>query len=159
MSMATKSRSRTLWGNGRGQSLVEFALVLPLLLVVAFIITEFGRALWIKNALTSAAGVAARAAIVSNSTNYKAVATVAANRLLDSQYMGTGAGTTIDFELLPIGNGQQSVKVRLSRAFSFIPGGGRGVPTEPGGKGARVGVGTITITGEAVMETQPTFGG
>ena len=48
----------------RGQSLVEFALVLPILLVVAFIITEFGRALWIKNLMTQAANQAARAAIV-----------------------------------------------------------------------------------------------
>jgi len=157
MSIATKSR--TLWGSGRGQSLVEFALVLPLLLVVAFMITEFGRALWIKNALTGAAGVGARAAIVSNAGSYQQVAIDAANRVLDSQNMGTSKGTIIETELNSIANGQQTVTVRLSRDFSFIPGGGRGVPTEPGGKGARVGVGTITITGEAVMETQPTFGG
>jgi Flp pilus assembly protein TadG len=158
MSKATKSRNRTLWGSGRGQSLVEFALILPLLLVVAFIITEFGRALWIKNALTSAAGVAARAAIISNSANYRDVARVAANRFLDAQYMGTGSGTTIDFELLPIGNGQQSVRVRLSRPFSFIPGGEGGLPTTPGANGPFIGLGGFVIVGEAIMETQPNFG-
>lgn len=158
MSKATKSRSRTLWGSGRGQSLVEFAVILPLLLVVAFIITEFGRALWIKNALTSAAGAAARAAIISNATNYKNVATVAANRFLDAQYMGTASGTVIEFELSPIGNGQQSVRVRLTRPFSFIPGGGGGLPTTPGAHGPFIGLGGFNIVGEAIMETQPNFG-
>ena len=39
----------------RGQSLVEFALILPMMLVVMFMITEFGRALYMYNVLASAA--------------------------------------------------------------------------------------------------------
>jgi Flp pilus assembly protein TadG len=162
MSKATKSRSRTLWGNGRGQSLVEFALILPLLLVVAFIITEFGRALWIKNALTSAAGVAARAAIVSNVTNYEKIAYDAADRVLDAQFMGLGdayPATTIQTELKAIAGGQQAVTVRLRREFSFVPSGEGGLPTTPGAKGPFIGLGTFVIVGEAIMETQPNFGG
>ena len=48
----------------RGQSVVEFALVFPLLLLVLFGITEFGRAWATQNVLTSAAREGARLAIV-----------------------------------------------------------------------------------------------
>jgi Flp pilus assembly protein TadG len=48
----------------RGQSVVEFALVLPLLLLLVFGITEFGRAWLTQNILTSAAREGARLAIV-----------------------------------------------------------------------------------------------
>jgi Flp pilus assembly protein TadG len=48
----------------RGQSVVELALVLPLLLLVLFGITEFGRAWMTQNVLTSAAREGARLAVV-----------------------------------------------------------------------------------------------
>jgi Flp pilus assembly protein TadG len=48
----------------RGQSVVEFALVLPLLLLILFGITEFGRAWMTQNILTSAAREGARLAVV-----------------------------------------------------------------------------------------------
>jgi Flp pilus assembly protein TadG len=48
----------------RGQSVVEFALVLPLLLLILFGITEFGRCWMAQNILTSAAREGARLAIV-----------------------------------------------------------------------------------------------
>lgn len=48
----------------RGQSVVEFALVLPLLLLILFGITEFGRAWMTVNILTSSAREGARLAIV-----------------------------------------------------------------------------------------------
>ena len=48
----------------RGQSVIEFALVLPLLLLVLFGITEFGRCWMTQNILTSAAREGARLAIV-----------------------------------------------------------------------------------------------
>jgi Flp pilus assembly protein TadG len=47
-----------------GQSVVEFALVLPLLLVLLIGITEFGRAWMTVNVLTSAAREGARLAVV-----------------------------------------------------------------------------------------------
>jgi len=49
----------------KGQAMVELALVLPLLLLIVFGITEFGRALWIVNTLTNAAREGARRASVS----------------------------------------------------------------------------------------------
>ncbi|UCG51300.1 MAG: pilus assembly protein [Candidatus Latescibacterota bacterium] len=48
----------------RGQSVIEFALVLPLLLLLLFGITEFGRAWMTMNILTSAAREGCRLAVV-----------------------------------------------------------------------------------------------
>lgn len=48
----------------RGQSVVEFALVFPLLLVLLIGIAEFGRAWMTMNTLTSAAREGARLAVV-----------------------------------------------------------------------------------------------
>lgn len=49
----------------KGLAIVELALLLPLLLLIVFGITEFGRALLIKNALTNAAREGARRASIS----------------------------------------------------------------------------------------------
>jgi Flp pilus assembly protein TadG len=155
-------RLKRLRSSERGQSLVEFAMVLPLLLVVAFIITEFGRALWMQNVLTEAAGNATRAAIVSSAATYQQVAEVAANRILDASNMGTSASQgacTVTSTLEDVGGGDFVVRVRVTRDFSFIPGGGGGgLPTTPfAGSANKIALGTFTIGGESVMKTQPSF--
>lgn len=161
--MSKATRSRTLWSSGRGQSLVEFALLLPLLLVVAFIITEFGRALWIKNVLTEAAGNAARAAIVSNAANYQAEALKAADRMLVPMGLGTTSEypSSVEAEILTQ-DGTQVVRVTITRNFSFIPGsageGGNQLPTTPGARGPFIDLTNFLITAESVMDTQPSFG-
>lgn len=48
----------------RGQTLAEFALVLPVLLLVMMGIVDFGRAVWAYNTLSNAAREGARVAIV-----------------------------------------------------------------------------------------------
>lgn len=161
--MSVATRSRALWRGGRGQSLVEFALVLPMLLVVAFLVTEFGRALWVKNVLTEAAGNAARAAIVSNSTDYQTAAREAADRMLVPMGMGTtSTDPSTVTAVLETQSGTQVVRVTITRTFSFIPGSagkaGHMLPTNPGAKGPFINMGDITITGESVMDTQPSFG-
>jgi Flp pilus assembly protein TadG len=50
----------------KGQSIIEFALLLPILLLVLFGITEFGRAIMVKNVLHTAAREGARLAAVSS---------------------------------------------------------------------------------------------
>lgn len=50
--------------NDAGQALVELAISLVLLLLLVFGIIEFGRAMYIKNTLTSAARAAVRVAVV-----------------------------------------------------------------------------------------------
>jgi Flp pilus assembly protein TadG len=53
--------------NKKGQALVEMAIMLPILFLFVFGITEFGRAMYIKNMLNNAAKSAARAAVVTTS--------------------------------------------------------------------------------------------
>ena len=48
----------------RGQALVEFALILPVLLLILMGIFDFGRAVWAYNTLSNAARDGARVAIV-----------------------------------------------------------------------------------------------
>ena len=52
----------------RGQSLVETALVLPILLIILMGIFDFGRAIFAYNAVSNAAREAARVAIVNQNT-------------------------------------------------------------------------------------------
>src|SRR3954451_12155333 len=52
----------------RGQALVEFALVLPVLLLILFGIIDAGRLIFTYNTISSAARNAARVAIVNQST-------------------------------------------------------------------------------------------
>jgi len=56
------------WRRGvRGQSLVEFALILPVLLIMLFGVFDFGRASYAFNAVSNAAREGARVAIVDQS--------------------------------------------------------------------------------------------
>ncbi len=57
-------RIRNTRKHSKGQSLVEFALVVPLLLILMLGIVEFGRAWMTKNILTGAAREAVRVAVV-----------------------------------------------------------------------------------------------
>ena len=53
----------------RGQTFLEFALVLPLLLILIFGVIDLGKALGYKNDETNIANQAARLAVVSSGTN------------------------------------------------------------------------------------------
>jgi len=65
----TKSSKR----NQRGSTLVEFAIAATVFLTVMFAVIEFGRALWVHNALTDAARRGARYAVVHPATDAAAV--------------------------------------------------------------------------------------
>ena len=60
--MLTPGKQKKL--NSNGQAMVETALVVFLLVVLVFGMTEFGRAMYIKNSLGNAARAGARAAVV-----------------------------------------------------------------------------------------------
>jgi len=68
-------RNHTYVKNSRGQTLVEFALVLALLLAILFGITEFGRAWFYSNHLTNTVRSAARYAAVLSVPNAGKVTT------------------------------------------------------------------------------------
>lgn len=55
--------------NRRGAAMVEMALVLPVFMMVALGIIEFGRALWVANMVTNAAREATRSAVLDGSSN------------------------------------------------------------------------------------------
>jgi len=61
-------RNRKTRKNEKGQSMVEFALVVPLLLFLVVGIFEFGRAWMTKNLVTGAAREAVRMYAVNNNT-------------------------------------------------------------------------------------------
>jgi Flp pilus assembly protein TadG len=52
-----------------GQALVEFALVIPFLLVILLVVIDVGRAIFAFNTVAEAARTAARVAIVDQNTN------------------------------------------------------------------------------------------
>ena len=63
---ATMMARTTQLRNNRGQALVEFALLLPLVMLILIGIIEFGRAWQAKQTLTDAAREGARIAVVAN---------------------------------------------------------------------------------------------
>lgn len=66
----------------RGQALVEFALVVPLLLMLVIGVFEFGRAYNVYQVITDAAREGARTAVVANpSMTYDSVVTTIRNAL------------------------------------------------------------------------------
>jgi Flp pilus assembly protein TadG len=60
----------------RGSTLVEFAIAATVFLTVMFAVLEFGRALWVHNALSDAARRGARYAVVHPSSDSAAVKNV-----------------------------------------------------------------------------------
>jgi Flp pilus assembly protein TadG len=103
----------------KGQSLVEFALVLPVFVVVLFGIMEFGRLWEISNILTSAAREGARVAAVSEPDVDKATTAV--------QAVLTAAHITTASIAISGPNSDKDVVVTISLAYtpltgSIIPG-------------------------------------
>jgi Flp pilus assembly protein TadG len=93
----------------RGQSLVEFALVLPMFLLLLIGITEFGRAWMTRNILTGASREAVRIAAVQGNTG---TALSRANSILSSAGIA-GAAVDIADDGIPYG----TCSVTVSYAF------------------------------------------
>lgn len=80
---------KSILKNEKGQNLVEFALVVPMLLLLVFGIAEFGRAWMTRNILTGAAREAVRVAVVPSGSIGEA--TTRANQILSSAGITTAA--------------------------------------------------------------------
>jgi Flp pilus assembly protein TadG len=63
-------------GSERGSTLVEFAIGATVFLTILFAVLEFGRALWVHNALADAARRGARYAVVHPESDYASVKNV-----------------------------------------------------------------------------------
>lgn len=101
----------------KGNSVVEFALTLPILLLVIFGVIHFGRAIMTTNILYTAAREGARAAAIDTTSSYwqpRVNAVLAAGRVSNGVSTVTFDPTT------------RSVRVTITSQFSVI---GRNMPT------------------------------
>lgn len=106
----------------RGAALLETALTLPLLLMVAVGIFEFGRAYQTWQVLTNAAREGARVAVLPNAAADAASTRVAA--YLQSGQLTNAAGATVSVtaETIDIGGGTTALgsRVTVNYPFEFI---------------------------------------
>ena len=97
--------------NQHGIALVELALSLTLLLLIVFSITEFGRVMYLKVSLSSAAREGARKAVVTSSSFANLSANSAALRLCPN------AGVSM---IPTTPSGGDAVKVTVSETFTTV---------------------------------------
>jgi Flp pilus assembly protein TadG len=69
-------KEKSFQSGQRGATLVEFAIALSIFLVAMFAVIEFGRALWVHNALADAARRGARYAVLHSANDSAAVKNV-----------------------------------------------------------------------------------
>jgi Flp pilus assembly protein TadG len=116
-------RIRDTWKNEKGQSLVEFALVVPLLLLLVIGIAEFGRAWMTQNILTGAVREAARIAVVQASGGgwNGAAAEARGNQILASA--GIVTTVSVPIQATQYGDVTATVTYNFPVAIAgFIPG-------------------------------------
>ena len=101
----------------RGQSVIEFAMVLPLLLLVVFGITEFSRAWMTVNILTQASREGARLAVVTAPD--VALVTARVNEVCNAAGV-----TTTGITVVPPASSdpERRVTVTVQADFQVIPG-------------------------------------
>jgi Flp pilus assembly protein TadG len=145
----------------RGVAVVEFALLVPLLLLIVFGILDFGRAMNYKNELTQIANQVARSAAVDRSpidgtspfpscgalksyfSNTANVDTPEIANMIQNGTIAITPGTTVGYP----------VTVKFTAAFSFLPFIASPPPLGVGKAGS-------SLSGQATMrlEQMPTFG-
>jgi len=116
-------KSRHIFQHEGGQNLVEFALVLPILLLIILGIVEFSWAWLQTNTATSAAREAARVAAVTASPYSTAVAEARARTVL--QNAGIDSGTATVTITVPDAVTKQitvTVQFQYNSITGFIPG-------------------------------------
>ncbi len=137
----------------RGQSLVEFALTLPMLLVVMFMVTEFGRALFQYNVLAQAAREGVRVAVVSSEGNASGDGEARIDSFLVAAGIPPGNLTTRTVEVVDDygGSGTKVAIATLDMPFQWILQGD--LPTNAAG-GSSVSPTDLTLHAEAVMKAE-----
>jgi hypothetical protein len=143
---------KTFLRGERGQSLIEFALTLPMLLVVMFMVTEFGRALYQYNVLAQATREGARVAVVSAEDD----APAAGEARMDSFLVATSMpldGLDLNVVVEPDfgGPGIKAVRASAAMPFQWILQGD--MPTNPDGA-ATVAPSGLVLRAETVMKSE-----
>ena len=93
------SLARRFRRNERGQALVEFALVVPLLLVMVMAIIDFGRAWNLHQTITDAARTGARQAVIDVIDTGTGVPPEIADHIFDSFLSGRSDGTGLGLDI------------------------------------------------------------
>ena len=147
-----KSNPTRFVRDSRGQSLIEFALILPMMLVVMFMITEFGRALYTYNVLATAARAAARVAVVSGSGSYQTKGQDRALEILRSARLDTGATLNVAVQDNYNGSGVKVVVCTITRPFTWAINGP--IPVNAGASSATVSKTGLNMSAQAIMKTE-----
>ncbi len=126
-------RGRFWWPKGRGgQALVEFALVLPILLLLLLAVTDFGRAFWTLQVITNSSREGARVGVLAGVSSGQVTTTV--NNYLQTAGMDQAATVTVTGVDGAVTGDSTTVAVSYpfqSLTGSFIPGWGGRDPLEP----------------------------
>jgi Flp pilus assembly protein TadG len=133
-------RSAPACSSERGTALIEFALILPLLLVLTVAAVDFGRAFFAKNVLEQSAREGVRLLAVSSSADSALVR----QRVLN---VANGGGVTVSSLVITDPDANRQVSVTVDGEFNWIFPGifnlfGAGF-TNP-----------MTLTGKAVMRDE-----
>jgi Flp pilus assembly protein TadG len=108
----------------RGATLVEFAIGATVFIAVLFAVLEFGRALWLHNALTDAARRGTRYAVVNSNADSASVKNV----VVYGNPAGTGtplinnlstANVDVNYSTFGVGEGTVSVSI-TNYQFQFV---------------------------------------
>lgn len=116
---------RSIGRDTRGQAVVEFALVLPLVLILLISVWEFARAWNIQQVLTDAAREGARVAVVGNGAG-KDAATIqgeAQTAINNALSIAAIDPADADIDLTGMGGGRgnpATVQISLPYRFSFL---------------------------------------
>ncbi len=121
--MRTSSKTR-LRNSQRGASLVEFTIAATVFLTVTFAVLEFGRALWVYNALADAARKGARYAVLHDANSIDDVKRM----VVYGNTAGTGnpvvdnlSTTNVDVTYPNFGLDQGTVSVSINNyQFQFV---------------------------------------
>jgi Flp pilus assembly protein TadG len=121
--MRTSFQTRSRNGQ-RGASLVEFTIAATVFLTVTFAVLEFGRALWVYNALADAARKGARYAVLHDATSIDDVKRM----VVYGNTAGTGSPvvdnlstTNVDVTYPGFGMDQGTVSVSINNyQFQFV---------------------------------------
>jgi len=142
-----------LMKNDRGQSLVEFALTLPMLLVVMFMVTEFGRALFQYNVLAQATREGARSACVSAESSAPGIGEARMDSFLVAANFPT-TGLTLACVVEPdfAGSGSSIVRATADLPFRWVLQGD--LPTSIDGRTTVSPDGGLVLHAETVMKAE-----
>ncbi len=145
---------RRIRATDTGQSLVEFAMVLPLFLVLLFALVDFGRAFYGWLVITNAAREGARAGAVAPHKDDWPIMQTAIYKSMCNPYPGSCSVSPSKLTLTSTGvNGARGnqISVQINYAFTYATPIGSIIKLVPGGGG---GLATPVISAYAAMRLE-----